>query len=150
MLLLIQNMMAFSDNFGPGLAPEIVKASLVLALIGSSVVIGLFGYVGRRTQRASYIFWAMGWMFYAVYLAAMIANGFVNEDWRLATIPTACVALSAWFMWCGGLATCDRPVSQPRPVERRRQWRRMAGVRCSRPAAGAGRTAGLERVLRVG
>jgi two-component system, NtrC family, sensor kinase len=94
---------------GTMFTPELAKASLVLALISVSVVGALFAFVGRRTQRPSYSLWAVGWMFYAAFLASQIAGGFVSRDAQLVAIPSGCVALAAWFMFCGNLAWLSRP-----------------------------------------
>ena len=64
--------MASVNTFGLMFTPELAKGSLVLALISAAVIVGLFAYVGRRTQRAAYNWWAIGWLFYAVFLAAQI------------------------------------------------------------------------------
>ncbi len=104
--------MAFANRIGLSFTPEVVKASLVLALISTAVLVGLFAFVARRTRRAGYEQWAIGWLFYAAFLATQIASGFVAQDYWLATIPTTCVALATWFMVCGNLVVMDRPVSR--------------------------------------
>ena len=107
--------MASVNTFGLMFTPELAKGSLVLALISAAVIVGLFAYVGRRTQRAAYNSWAIGWLFYTVFLAAQIAAGSVAQDSQLVVIPLMCVALAAWFMFCGNLQWLDRPARRPVP-----------------------------------
>jgi PAS domain S-box-containing protein len=103
-------MMAFAETIGLTFTPEVVKASLVLALIGVAVLVALFAYVGRRSQQVEYSLWASGWMLYATFLASQIASGFGSQDWFIVAMPAACVALAGWFMFCGNLKVMDRGV----------------------------------------
>ncbi|MCG3150045.1 MAG: Sensor histidine kinase RcsC [Verrucomicrobiae bacterium] len=106
--------MAFFDKLSGLFSPDLVQACLVLALISAAVVIGLFAYVGQRTERASYRYWTIGWLFYAVFLAAMIAADFMVQNWQLAAVPTACAALSALFIFAGNMEVVERPVGRNR------------------------------------
>jgi signal transduction histidine kinase/CheY-like chemotaxis protein len=105
-------MMASVVTTGLRFTPELAKGCLVLALISTAVVVGLFAYVGQRTGRKAFGVWALGWLFFAVFLSAQIAGQFISEDWQLASIPSACVALSAWFIFCGNREWLDQPVGR--------------------------------------
>ncbi|MEI6083861.1 MAG: ATP-binding protein [Verrucomicrobiota bacterium] len=106
--------MEFFDRFNSAFSPDLVKACLVLALISASVVISLFAYVGERTERPSYRYWTIGWLFYAVYLAAMIAGDFMMQDWQLAAVAPACAALSALFIFAGNMEVVEHPLGRNR------------------------------------
>jgi len=108
--------MALFERFDSVFSPDLVKACLVLALISTSVVISLFAYVGQRTERSSYRYWTIGWLFYAVFLASMIAAGFLMQDWHLAAIPPACAALSALFIFAGNMEVLDHPLGRPKII----------------------------------
>ncbi len=106
--------MASAVTIGLFFAPELAQASLVLALISACVVAGLFGYAGRRLQRVAYERWALGWLFYAVFLATQIAAGFLADNSLLALMPPMCVALSAWLLYCGNSAWQERALGRRR------------------------------------
>jgi two-component system NtrC family sensor kinase len=103
-------MMASVVTIGLRFTPELAKAGLVLALIAVAVMVGLFAHIGLRTGRQAFELWSLGWLFYAVSLAAGIADHFISDDLHLAAIPQACVALSAWFIFCGNRQQQTRPV----------------------------------------
>ena len=88
-------MMETLERLAAGCSPELAKACLVLVLIGVAVIISLFAYVGRRSESTAYRYWTIGWLFYAVFVASMIAAETVLQDSHLATIPSACVAMQA-------------------------------------------------------
>jgi two-component system NtrC family sensor kinase len=108
-------MMAIVERFGTVFTPDLVKACLVLTLIAAAVVIALFAYVARGGERGHYRLWTIGWLFYSVFIAAMIAQDTAWEYWQIATIPTACVGLSALFMFAGNLHVLERPM-EPRTL----------------------------------
>ncbi len=107
-------MMASVVTIGLFFAPELAQASLVLALISACVVAGLFGYAGRRSQRVADERWALGWLFYAVFLATQIAAGFLADNSLLELMPPMCVALSAWLLYCGNSAWQERALGRRR------------------------------------
>lgn len=109
-------MMAIFDRISSAFSPDLVKACLVLALISVSVVISLFAYVGQRTERPSYLYWTIGWLFYAVFLSAMIASDFMRQDWQLAAVGPACAALSALFILAGNLEVLEHSLGRLRIV----------------------------------
>lgn len=103
-------MTAAFQGINDAFRPELVKACLVLALVSAAVVIGLFAYLGQRSERPSYRYWTIGWLFYAVFLAAMIADEYVMQNWQMAVIPSGCAAMCALFMLAGNMDVIERPI----------------------------------------
>src|SRR5258708_39540313 len=52
--------------------PEWVKAALVLSFFSTWVVIGVFWYLNRLTKKSYFSLWTVSWLFFAVWLTAVI------------------------------------------------------------------------------
>jgi hypothetical protein len=53
--------------------PEWLKAALVLALLSTWVVVGLYAYLDRYTRRQYFTLWTAGWLFYALWITSTIS-----------------------------------------------------------------------------
>lgn len=81
---------------------EWIRAALVMALISSLVVVGLFFYLNLFTKRMYFRLWTAGWLFYAVYLAASIGLQESPDVPWLVMVRRACIGISALFIFWGG------------------------------------------------
>ncbi len=52
--------------------PEYLKAALILALLSVWVLVGLYSYLNRYTQRRYFTVWTAAWLFYALWLTLAI------------------------------------------------------------------------------
>jgi two-component system NtrC family sensor kinase len=101
---------AWLQEAGFAFTPELVRASLVLALVGSAVVVGLLARLGQSAERHFFKLWTISWLFYAVHLGAATTMGALRQDVYSATVPTVAVALSALYMLAGILEMLERPM----------------------------------------
>lgn len=88
--------------------PEWVKASLVLALFATAVVIGLFLYLNRYTRKSYFTLWTVAWLFYGGYLAASISIHDAPGDPLLTMTQLACIGCGALFMFWGSFQLTQR------------------------------------------
>jgi PAS domain S-box-containing protein len=81
-----------------------VKATLILALITTWMVIALCGYLARDTRQRHFLLWTLAWIFYSGYLSV----SFVLEDMpgarTLLMARLGCLGMSALFMLWGVLS----------------------------------------------
>jgi PAS domain S-box-containing protein len=82
---------------------EWLKAALVLAFFSTWVVIGVFAYLNSYTKKLYFSLWTVGWMFYAVWLAATIGLEESPDAPFLVMVRRACIGISALFMFWGSL-----------------------------------------------
>ena len=80
---------------------EWVKAALVLALISIWVVIAFFFYLNHATKKPYFQLWTVAWMFYSIYLTAVIGLEESPNMLFLAMARRACIGISALFMFWG-------------------------------------------------
>lgn len=52
--------------------PETLKAALILSLLSVWVLVGLYAYLNRYTQRKYFSVWTTAWLFYALWLTLSI------------------------------------------------------------------------------
>lgn len=104
-------MMIFNhlDLIFPG---EYLKATLLISLLTVWVLVGLFYYLNRYTQREYFAIWTAGWLFYALWLTASLTMGDVPLSSLAFTLMQSCVSLSAVFMLWGSLRFAGAPVRQ--------------------------------------
>ncbi len=91
----------FIAGFTGVLAPEWVKAALVLALFSTFVVVGVFAYLNRYTKRAYFNLWTISWMFYGLWLVACIGLEESPDLPILIMTRRACIGISALCMFWG-------------------------------------------------
>jgi two-component system NtrC family sensor kinase len=70
--------------------------------------------MGRRAHHRTFDLWALGWLFFAVYLATSVSPSFLEGDLLATMLPGVFVSLSSLLMWGGNLEMVDRPVSRNR------------------------------------
>jgi uncharacterized membrane protein YhiD involved in acid resistance len=80
---------------------EWTRAALVLALMSTWVVIGLFIYLNRHTRKLYFGLWTVAWVVYSVYLAAAIGLTEVPQLSILVTARRACIGIAALFIFWG-------------------------------------------------
>lgn len=90
---------------------EWVTAALTLNLIGIWVVIGLFLYLRRQTQKERFGLWTASWMFYSVYLAASLGLQQAPAAAWLMVGQRASIGVSALLMFWGSLQLTHAPRS---------------------------------------
>lgn len=88
---------------------DLAKATLFLALVFTSVSIGLFLYLGRLTRKANVKLWSVAWMFYAVYLATSIGLLESPNSTLLLGAQLTCVGTCALFLFWGTFHLTDSP-----------------------------------------
>ncbi|HUK82861.1 MAG TPA: ATP-binding protein, partial [Verrucomicrobiae bacterium] len=85
-----------------------LKASLVLALFSTWVVISVFAYLNHYTKKSYFSLWTVAWMFYAVWLAASIQLDETPDLPFYIMARRACVGVSALCMFWGSLELIDK------------------------------------------
>lgn len=93
------------------MSPQL-QTSIARTLATTLVIAALFGFIGQRRRHSAYDLWAVGWLFYALFVGVMLLADLMAQDWHLATIASGGVALSALFMIAGNLEMADRPVKR--------------------------------------
>src|SRR5436309_15555121 len=81
--------------------PEWVKAALVLSFFSTGVVIGVFAYLNRFTQKSYLRLWTAAWVFFARWLAAAIGLEESRDEPLLVFVRRACLGGSALCMFWG-------------------------------------------------
>src|SRR2546426_8979813 len=76
-------------------------AALLLALLCTWVVIGLFAYLNHFTRKHYFRLWLVSWMFYAAWLASCLGLTELNTMPLLVMLKKSCIGLSALFMFWG-------------------------------------------------
>ncbi|MCC7517787.1 MAG: response regulator [Verrucomicrobiae bacterium] len=90
----------FLDLYFP---PEWLKAALVLALLSTWVLVGLYAYLNRYTRRPYFALWTAGWLFYALWLTSSISFLEVNNPPQWEWVKLACIGICAIFLFWGAL-----------------------------------------------
>ena len=89
-----------------------IDSALILALLSTISVAGVFYYVNRQVKRQYLTLWMMAWMFYAAHvLAAMGLKAFPGE-WPLILARRVCIGISGLFMFWGSFHLNSRPRSR--------------------------------------
>ncbi|NQU11900.1 hypothetical protein HQ590_13985, partial [bacterium] len=84
--------------------PELLAATLVLALMTSTVVVGLFAHRARGAPGGPDHLWAIGWLLFLVYLAAALADQALLGQGGLGVFRDAAVGLCGLFLLWGNQA----------------------------------------------
>lgn len=81
--------------------PEWLKAALVLALLSTWVLVGLYAYLNRYTQRPYFGMWTAAWLFYALWLTASISFLDVGNPPQWEWVKLSCIGVCAIFLFWG-------------------------------------------------
>lgn len=81
--------------------PEWVKASLILSLFSTLVLIGLFAYLNRYTQRSYFALWMGAWGFYAVWVIGWLYFIQTTDKEHLEWLKLMALAGCAFCLFCG-------------------------------------------------
>ncbi len=91
-----------------------LKAALVVSFLSVLVLVGLFYYLNRYTNRRYFSFWALAWVFYALWLALCVGLQNVPDiPWSI-TVKEWCIGASAVFQLWGSAWFLHR---RPRPAQ---------------------------------
>jgi PAS domain S-box-containing protein len=90
----------FLDLYFP---PEWLKAALVLALLSTWVLVGLYAYLNRYTRRPYFAMWTAGWLFYALWLTSSISFLEVDNPPQWEWVKLSCIGICAIFLFWGAL-----------------------------------------------
>jgi hypothetical protein len=80
-----------------------VKATLTLSLLTVWVLVGLFQYLNRYTQRKYFSIWTAAWLFYAIFLTLSITLQNIPPNAFLIMWKNWSVGTSAIFLLWGSL-----------------------------------------------
>lgn len=82
--------------------PEWLKAALVLALLSTWVVVGLYAYLNRYTRRQYFTLWTAGWLFYGLWITFTISFlKFDSSTWEW--VKLSCIGVCAIYLFWGSL-----------------------------------------------
>lgn len=90
-------------NTGPDLNINYVKAALLISILTVWVVVALFQYLNRYTQRKYFTTWTTAWLFYAIFLTLNIALQDLPSNPLLLMLKHWSVGASAIFLLWGSL-----------------------------------------------
>lgn len=91
------------DQFSVYFPPEWLKATLVLSIISTWVLVALFAYLNQYTQRRYFSLWTIAWLFYALWLTASI-NLLDSPESQLGQMLTqSCIGVCALFLVWGNV-----------------------------------------------
>ncbi|HUJ71398.1 MAG TPA: histidine kinase dimerization/phospho-acceptor domain-containing protein, partial [Verrucomicrobiae bacterium] len=102
---LLADLMAFANATFPVVG---LKSALVLALFSTWVAVVVFAYLNLHTRQAYFRFWALAWLFFSMYLAALIGLEQQPDAIFLMRVGRACVGVSALCVLWGGLLMAGR------------------------------------------
>ena len=83
--------------------PEWLKAALVLALLSTWVLVGLYAYLNRYTRRPYFAMWTAGWLFYALWLTSSISFLDLDNPPQWEWVKLSCIGICAIFLFWGAL-----------------------------------------------
>ncbi len=83
--------------------PEWLKAAMVLALLSTWVLVGLYAYLNRYTRRPYFALWTVGWLFYTLWLTSSIIFLDVQNPSHWEWIRLSCIGICAIFLFWGAL-----------------------------------------------
>lgn len=106
----------FIDLLNIYFPPEWLRAALVLSLISTWVLVGLFAYLNQYTQRRYFSLWTTAWLFYALWLTASINLIDAPQSKLGMMLPQACIGVCALFLFWGNLIFQRVHVSQSNMV----------------------------------
>ena len=78
-----------------------LKAALILAILSTWALISVFAYLNLQSPKSHFRFWAVAWLYYALYLAAAFGLGeWSGLHWVIA-LRCACIGSSALCLFWG-------------------------------------------------
>ena len=83
------------------LAEGSLKTAILVSLLSVWVLVGLFQYLNRYTQRHYFGTWTAGWLFYALFLTISIAVVDIAPNPLLMMCKNWCIATAAVLMFWG-------------------------------------------------
>ena len=89
-----------------------LKAALVVSLLSVLVLVGLYVYLNRYTQRRYFAIWTLAWLFYALWLTLCISLERAPSRPLLLMLKDWCIGTAAAFLLWGNirfLRLADRP-----------------------------------------
>ncbi len=91
---------------------EYLRAVLMVSLLSVWLLVGLFYYLNRYTQRSYFTIWTASWLFYALWLTLGITMQSMPADSFIHVVRQWCVSISAVFLLWGSLQFLGIPTRQ--------------------------------------
>jgi signal transduction histidine kinase/ActR/RegA family two-component response regulator len=91
---------------------EYLRAALVVSLLSVWVLVFLFYYLNRYTQRRYFTIWTAAWLFYALWLTLGITVQNPAPQSIILVLRQWCVGISAVFLLWGSLQFLGIPTNQ--------------------------------------
>jgi signal transduction histidine kinase/CheY-like chemotaxis protein len=91
---------------------EYLRAALMVSLMSVWVLVGLFYYLNRYTQRTYFTIWTAAWLFYALWLTIGITMPNAGPQSFIDLGRQWCVSISAVFLLWGSLSFLGIPARQ--------------------------------------
>ncbi len=85
------------------LAPETLKATILMSLLTVWVLIGVFIFLKRYTKRRHFTVWTAGWLFYVVWLTLNMQDLGSAPTSTTLLIEQWCLAVVAVFLFWGSV-----------------------------------------------
>ena len=92
---------------GATLPAKWILSALVLALISTVVVVGVFYYLNRQAKRQYLRLWLAAWIFYAMHLMAAIGLQVFPAEWLLLVRRTSIGISGLLIFWGSFELTCQ-------------------------------------------
>lgn len=91
---------------------ESLKSALVVSLLSTAVLVGLFEYLNRFTRRRYFSIWTVAWLFYALWLTLSIGDLGGYGGPFLAMAKQWCIGTTACFLIWGSVAFLEQKTPQ--------------------------------------
>src|ERR1700723_77968 len=91
---------------------QYLRAALIVSLMSVWMLVGLFFYLNRYTQRDYFTVWTAAWLFYALWLTLGLRFEVTSPENIVFKLKEICVAISAVFLLWGSLRFLKIPVQQ--------------------------------------
>lgn len=106
-------MQGYARNMGIDLklTDASLKTAILVSLLSSWVLVGLFQYLNRYTRRRYFSIWTAGWLFYALFLTISITIG-VQPSPMLIMCKNWCIATAAVLMLWGSFSFLKMAASE--------------------------------------
>jgi PAS domain S-box-containing protein len=91
-----------------GFPADGLKASLVLAVFSTWVVISVFAYLNLRDRKSYFRFWAVAWLYYSLYLTTAFGLGEWSGSPVVLALRCACIGITALCLFWGSFQLSGR------------------------------------------